>query len=86
MQKIIHYCWFGGAEKSDIINKCIESWHKFCPDFEIKEWNETNFDVIVVNTLNKLTTKKNGLSYLTTADFSYSIIMAVSTSIPMWKL
>ncbi len=45
MIKTIHYCWFGGAEKSDTIKMCIESWKKFCPDFEIKEWNESNFDV-----------------------------------------
>ncbi len=43
--KVIHYCWFGGNPKPDIINKCIESWKKFCPDWEIKEWNETNFDI-----------------------------------------
>lgn len=45
MVKKIHYCWFGGAEKSKLINKCIESWKKFFPDFEIIEWNESNFDV-----------------------------------------
>ena len=43
--KIIHYCWFGGAPLSDLTKKCIESWKKFLPDFEIKEWNEQNFDV-----------------------------------------
>lgn len=43
--KIIHYCWFGGAKKSKLIQKCMQSWHKFCPDYEIKEWNETNFDI-----------------------------------------
>lgn len=43
--KIIHYCWFGGNEKSPLIKRCIESWKKFCPDYEIKEWNESNFDV-----------------------------------------
>lgn len=43
--KIIHYCWFGKNEKSDIIQKCIESWHKYCPDWEIIEWNEENYDV-----------------------------------------
>jgi mannosyltransferase OCH1-like enzyme len=43
--KIIHYCWFGGNKKSDLIEMCIESWHKFLPEYEIKEWNETNFDV-----------------------------------------
>ena len=45
MVKKIHYCWFGGAEKSALIKKCIESWRKFFPDFEIIEWNESNFDI-----------------------------------------
>ena len=43
--KIIHYCWFGGNPKSEIIEKCIASWKKYCPDWEIIEWNEGNFDV-----------------------------------------
>lgn len=43
--KIIHYCWFGGKEKPKKIKKCIKSWRKFCPDWEIKEWNEQNFNV-----------------------------------------
>ena len=43
--KIIHYCWFGGNEKSPLIKRCKESWKIFCPDYEIKEWNESNFDV-----------------------------------------
>lgn len=43
--KVIHLFWFGRGEKSDIIKKCIESWHQFAPDYEIKEWNEDNFDV-----------------------------------------
>ena len=42
--KIIHYCWFGGNKKPALIKKCIESWKKFCPDYEIKEWNESNYD------------------------------------------
>ena len=40
--KIIHYCWYGRGEKSAAIQMCIESWRKFCPDYEIKEWNEDN--------------------------------------------
>jgi mannosyltransferase OCH1-like enzyme len=40
--KIIHYCWFGPLAKSEITKKCIESWKKHCPDFEIKEWSESN--------------------------------------------
>ncbi|MBO4897367.1 MAG: glycosyl transferase [Clostridia bacterium] len=43
--KIIHYCWFGGNPKPKLMRKCIKSWQKYCPDYEIKEWNESNFDV-----------------------------------------
>ena len=43
--KIIHYCWFGGNPLPSLAQKCIESWHKFCPDYEIREWNESNYDV-----------------------------------------
>lgn len=43
--KIIHYCWFGGAPKSELMMQCIESWKKYCPDYEIKEWNEDNYDL-----------------------------------------
>lgn len=45
MPKIIHYCWFGGGEKPEIVKKCISSWEKYCPDYKIIEWNETNFDI-----------------------------------------
>ena len=43
--KVIHYCWFGHGEKPELAKKCIESWKKFCPDFEIREWNEETYDV-----------------------------------------
>ena len=43
--KIIHYCWFGGNPLPDFANKCINSWKKYFPDYEIKEWNESNFDL-----------------------------------------
>lgn len=43
--KIIHYCWFGGNELPATAQKCIGSWKKHCPDYEIKEWNESNFDI-----------------------------------------
>lgn len=42
--KIIHYCWIGGNPKTALALKCIESWKKFCPDYEIIEWNESNYD------------------------------------------
>lgn len=43
--KVIHYCWFGRNPLPKLAQKCIESWKKYCPDYEIKEWNEDNFDV-----------------------------------------
>lgn len=43
--KIIHYCWFGGKPKPDLVLKCIDSWKNILPDYEIIEWNENNFDV-----------------------------------------
>ena len=43
--KKIHYCWFGQSEKPKLAQKCIESWKQFCPDYEIIEWNENNFDL-----------------------------------------
>ena len=43
--KKIHYCWFGGNPKPKLAEKCIASWKKYCPGWEIIEWNESNFDV-----------------------------------------
>lgn len=43
--KIIHYCWFGRNPLPPLAIKCIESWKKYCPDYEIREWNEDNFDL-----------------------------------------
>lgn len=43
--KKIHYCWFGRNPKPKLAERCIASWKKYCPDYEIIEWNEDNFDV-----------------------------------------
>lgn len=43
--KIIHYCWFGRSSKPSKVLEYIETWKTMCPDYEIKEWNEDNFDV-----------------------------------------
>lgn len=43
--KVINYCWFGKGKKSELIEACIKSWKKYCPDYEIVEWNEDNFDI-----------------------------------------
>lgn len=43
--KVIHYCWFGGNPLPELAQKCIESWKKYCPDYDIKRWDESNFDI-----------------------------------------
>ena len=43
--KVIHYCWFGRGELPRLAEKCIQSWKKYCPDYEIVCWNEDNFDI-----------------------------------------
>ena len=43
--KVIHYCWFGRNPLSEEVLVYIESWKKYCPDYEIVEWNEDNYDV-----------------------------------------
>ncbi len=43
--KKIHYCWFGKSEMPSREKRCVESWKKFMPDFELVLWNEDNFDV-----------------------------------------
>ena len=48
IHKTIHYCWFGRNPLPDFAIKCINSWKKYFPDYEIKEWNEDNFDVNII--------------------------------------
>jgi mannosyltransferase OCH1-like enzyme len=43
--KVIHYCWFGQKPLPLAAKKCIQSWEKYCSDFEIIEWNEKNFNL-----------------------------------------
>lgn len=43
--KVIHYCWFGYNKMPALYEKCIQSWKKYCPDYEIVCWNEENFDI-----------------------------------------
>lgn len=47
--KIIHYCWFGENPLPELAVKCIESWKQYFPAYEIKEWNESNFDLNCCN-------------------------------------
>lgn len=62
--KKIHYCWFGYGEKTKLVQKCIASWKKYCPDYEIIEWNETNFD-IEKNAYTKMCYKEKKYAFLT---------------------
>lgn len=43
--KIIHYCWFGGKPMPRLAQTCIRSWKKHCPGYELKLWDESNFDL-----------------------------------------
>ncbi len=43
--KTIHYCWFGGGEMPEVWKRYQESWKRFCPDYQIVEWNEKNYQV-----------------------------------------
>lgn len=46
--KTIHYCWFGLNPLPELAKRCIASWRKYLPDYEIREWNEDNFDVNII--------------------------------------
>lgn len=61
--KKIHYCWFGRGEKPKLAKKCLDSWKKFCPDYEIIEWNEDNFD-INLNPYTKMCYEKKKYAFL----------------------
>ena len=45
--RVIHYCWFGEAKKSKLVEHCLQSWRRVLPDYDIKEWNEYNFDISI---------------------------------------
>ena len=46
--KIIHYCWLGGKEKPQDVQQYMNGWKEKLKDYEIKEWNEYNFDVNII--------------------------------------
>jgi len=43
--KVIHYCWFSGSEMPEKFKRCIGSWKKYCPDYDIRRWDESNYDI-----------------------------------------
>lgn len=46
--KTIHYCWFGRKPLPKSAERCIASWRKLFPEYEIKQWNEDNFNVNII--------------------------------------
>lgn len=74
--KVIHYCWFGRNPLPPLAVKCIESWKRFLPDYEIKEWNEDNFDVNIIPYTEEAYRLKNML---------LSVTMLVLDSISLWR-
>lgn len=63
--KIIHYVWVGGNPKPKNIQKCMKTWSKHLKDYQIIEWNESNFDIHENNMLSKHIRQKNGPLCLT---------------------
>ena len=71
--KKIHYCWFGGKEKNKLAKKCFASWKTMCPDYEIIEWNESNFDVFM-NPYTRMCIEEKKYAFL--SDYARLIIIA----------
>lgn len=64
--KIIHYCWFGTKEIPQMEKECMESWKKYLPDYEIRLWNEMNFDLSICKYVQEAYTAKK---YAFVSDF-----------------
>ncbi len=84
--KVIHYCWFGRGPLPELAKKCISSWKKYCPDYEIKEWNEDNFDINKHQFTQEAYIEKNMLLFLITQDYRLFTIMVVFILILMLRL
>ena len=67
IDKRIFYCWFGGGQMSQLNKDCIDSWKKFCPDYEIIEINESNFDYHITDYAIEGYEKKNWSAVSNTA-------------------
>ena len=70
--KKIHYCWFGNNPLPAVAKKCINSWKRYCPDYEIIEWNEKNFD-ISMNEYTKMCYREKKFAFL--SDYARLIII-----------
>ena len=72
--KKIHYCWFGKGKKSKLALKCIRSWRQYCPEYEVIEWNEENFDIDM-----------NGYTRMCYAEKKYAYLSDLITSTSVSK-
>lgn len=45
IEKVIHYCWFGDGNLSELENRCINSWEKVLHEYTIMRWDESNFPI-----------------------------------------
>lgn len=70
--KKIHYFWFGKGDKPAKVKKCIASWRKVCPEYEIIEWNENNFD-INMNEYTKYTYENKKFAFL--SDYARLVVV-----------
>ena len=43
--RVIHFCWFGRVPKPELVCRCIDSWKKYCPDYQYIDWNEDNVSI-----------------------------------------
>lgn len=76
--KVIHYCWFGGNPLPDNLKKYIKTWREQCPDYEIIEWNEHNYDVSKNVFMRKHILRRILLMFLTMQDWILFILMGGS--------
>lgn len=84
--KVIHYCWFGRNPLPALAVKCIESWKKYLPDYEIKEWNEDNFDVNIIPYTQEAYQVKMYAFVSDYARFGFSINTEDYILTQMWRL
>ena len=84
MKKYIHYCWFGDKPLPKLAKKCIESWKKYLPDYELKEWNESNSNVEECPFIKEA--YENGLLWQIMSEQKPCMNMVESILILIWKL
>ena len=83
--KIIHYCWFGNNPKPRLVKKCIKSWKKYLPDYEIREWNDSHLNLIDLKYVKEAYEAKK-YAFVSDVFRLYALkIMEEYISIQMWK-